>query len=83
MLPRLAGVRHVRDRLPWALPNAHMPAPPRHLLRSIKTSSGVLAVISLDASGGAARQRVLIVGDQSRCQLAGKASASDLQIVSL
>lgn len=48
---------------------------------SIKTDSGALAVLTLDASGGAARQRVQIVGDQSRCALAGKSSAPELQEV--
>ena len=38
-------------------------------------------MLTLDASGGAARQRVLVVGDQSRCQLAGKSSAPELQEV--
>lgn len=46
---------------------------------TIKTDSGALAVLTLDASGGAARQRVQIVGDQSRCALAGKSSAPELQ----
>lgn len=49
------------------------------LVLSIKTRSGASAVISLDASGGAAKQRMLVVGDQSRAEFVGKSSAEDLQ----
>ncbi len=66
-------------RSPQAPP--HSPPSPLPPSRSIKTDGGALAVLTLDASGGAARQRVLVVGDQSRCQLAGKSSAPELQEV--
>lgn len=70
-------------------PHPCLPQPPpppssfhSPLKRSIKTSSGALAVITLDAAGaGGAQQRVQIVGDANRATLAGKSSAADLQTV--
>lgn len=51
---------------------------------SIKTSSGALAVITLDAAASSVgRQRVQIVGDQNRVSLPVQASSADLQTVSV
>ena len=57
------------------------PAPLLLAARSIKTSSGALAILSLDCAGGAARQRILVAGDQSRAEFVGGLAASELQTV--
>lgn len=50
--------------------------------RSIKTSSGVPAVITLDTRGrDAPRQRIAVVGDSSRVAFTGAARAAELQEV--
>lgn len=50
---------------------------------TIKTSSGVVAIVSLDARGGSSpRQHISVVGDTNRASFTGEVSAADLQAVS-
>ncbi|PSC75198.1 Sodium hydrogen exchanger 7 [Micractinium conductrix] len=47
---------------------------------TIKTASGALAVVTLDAHGSASpRQRILVLGDANRVSFAGEVAAADLQ----
>lgn len=47
---------------------------------TIKTSSGVVAIVSLDARGGSSpRQHISVVGDTNRASFTGEVSAADLQ----